>query len=268
MHGRVYPRSHPFWEADYPPNGYNCKCKVRAYSKEMIRRRGLTVIEDDDYETIADPGFAHPPSEGPAKVWENKILDAPSDIRELAKIEKDLSDLYDGAFDRDERLRQILLDHKPDFVYDDEIFGDVAYSISQAAIKYKSMASVDQVRHEAGHHLDNLAGFPSAGLYNYALLDRSRWAKSESITDDLSRYGNDVYFQDLFFLTSGGQVGARTRRDAYAKKFTIHAEIFANFFLYYITNDEEKLKLIERYFPATWPRFIQLVERIKADEEL
>ena len=268
MHGRVYPRSHPFWEANYPPNGYNCRCKVRAYSKEMIRRRDLRVTEDDDYETIADPGFTHPPSEGLANVWDRKILDAPSDIRKLAKIEKDLSDLYDGAFDRDERLRQILLDHKPDFVYAPTIEPPISYRIRQKAIFYKQSTTIDQIRHEAGHHLDNLAGFPSAGLYNYALLDRSRWTKSESIADDLARYSDDVYFQDLFYLTSGGAVGEQTRRDTYANKFRIHAEIFANFFLYHIADDTEKLGLIERYFPSTWPRFLQLIDRIKANEEL
>jgi len=34
-HGLVLHRNHPFWQKNYPPNDYNCKCTVTAHSKKV-----------------------------------------------------------------------------------------------------------------------------------------------------------------------------------------------------------------------------------------
>ncbi len=33
MHGTILPKDHPFWEKNFPPNGWNCRCRVRAVSR-------------------------------------------------------------------------------------------------------------------------------------------------------------------------------------------------------------------------------------------
>ena len=30
MHGKVYPADHAFWNSNYPPNGFRCRCGVRS----------------------------------------------------------------------------------------------------------------------------------------------------------------------------------------------------------------------------------------------
>ncbi|MDO4693056.1 MAG: phage minor head protein [Eikenella sp.] len=41
LHGLVYHIDDAFWDAFYPPNGYNCRCTVTAYSQRDLDRRGL-----------------------------------------------------------------------------------------------------------------------------------------------------------------------------------------------------------------------------------
>ena len=43
MHGMVYPADHEFWSANYPPNGFRCRCSVRTLSARQVKQEGLTV---------------------------------------------------------------------------------------------------------------------------------------------------------------------------------------------------------------------------------
>ncbi|WP_300827080.1 phage minor head protein [Helicobacter sp. UBA3407] len=43
MHGITLHRDDPFWEKNYPPNGWNCRCVVRAYSKSECERQGFEI---------------------------------------------------------------------------------------------------------------------------------------------------------------------------------------------------------------------------------
>jgi SPP1 gp7 family putative phage head morphogenesis protein len=41
MNGFTFRHDDPFWESFYPPNGFNCRCRVRAHSDADVRRRGI-----------------------------------------------------------------------------------------------------------------------------------------------------------------------------------------------------------------------------------
>lgn len=43
MHGITLKREDKFWERNYPPNGWNCRCVVRAYSKSECERQGFEI---------------------------------------------------------------------------------------------------------------------------------------------------------------------------------------------------------------------------------
>ncbi|WP_334470784.1 phage minor head protein [Arsenophonus sp. PmNCSU2021_1] len=46
LHGKVFRYDHPFWQSHYPPNGFNCRCRVRALSKRRLNELGLRVTEE------------------------------------------------------------------------------------------------------------------------------------------------------------------------------------------------------------------------------
>lgn len=65
LHGMIRHRDDPFWQRNYPPNAWNCRCKVQAYSQDQIKRRGWKI------KTENDP----PPSlyKGPHKDWDYNV---------------------------------------------------------------------------------------------------------------------------------------------------------------------------------------------------
>lgn len=42
-HNLVLPKNHPFWETHYPPNAWNCRCKVQVIDEDEIKKRGLEI---------------------------------------------------------------------------------------------------------------------------------------------------------------------------------------------------------------------------------
>lgn len=84
LHGRVYRYDDPIWTHFFPPNGFNCRCSVRALSEADIKRLGLTVESSEGMlsekeqlineqesrpamqyngEFFADPGFDYNPGQ-------------------------------------------------------------------------------------------------------------------------------------------------------------------------------------------------------------
>ena len=57
-HETVLHRDDPWWELNYPPNAWNCKCSVRAYSKSALEKRGIEVAATSP-KSIATADWAY-----------------------------------------------------------------------------------------------------------------------------------------------------------------------------------------------------------------
>jgi SPP1 gp7 family putative phage head morphogenesis protein len=56
LHGKVFHIDDPIWDIIYPPNGFNCRCRVRAMSLKEVQKRGLTVITGSEIHERDAPG--------------------------------------------------------------------------------------------------------------------------------------------------------------------------------------------------------------------
>ncbi len=55
LHGRVFRADDPIWQKIWPPNGYNCRCRVRALSQRDLEAKGLSVSESgEDLKSFED----------------------------------------------------------------------------------------------------------------------------------------------------------------------------------------------------------------------
>lgn len=68
MHGKIYRFDDPIWKTHYPPNGFNCRCRVRALSAEDLEHRGLETAHPDDLAGFQpDLGWDH----NPGLLWQS-----------------------------------------------------------------------------------------------------------------------------------------------------------------------------------------------------
>lgn len=48
LHGKIFRYDDPFWESFFPPNGWNCRCRVRALSAKDMQERSLSAESSED----------------------------------------------------------------------------------------------------------------------------------------------------------------------------------------------------------------------------
>lgn len=65
-HGVVLPVDHLFWETNYPPNGWNCRCSALSVSAADLARRGWKVSAAPKIKTEARPVKL---ADGTVEVW-------------------------------------------------------------------------------------------------------------------------------------------------------------------------------------------------------
>ncbi len=63
LHGRVFRYDDPIWQTHYPPNGFNCRCRVRALTAEQMHAEGLALSSSAGLLDTADAPVwkDHPP---------------------------------------------------------------------------------------------------------------------------------------------------------------------------------------------------------------
>ena len=88
LNGKVVRSDDSFWSTHYPPNGYMCRCRVRALSDEELKNKGLKVTKGKNLKAFKpDEGF----NNNPADQWFPDLTKYDTDIKKYLK--KDLKNV-------------------------------------------------------------------------------------------------------------------------------------------------------------------------------
>lgn len=62
MHGITLPKTDKFWDKNYPPNGWGCRCKVQVLDDLELKEYGIKPLQNSKgLINIADKDFAYNP---------------------------------------------------------------------------------------------------------------------------------------------------------------------------------------------------------------
>lgn len=79
LNGKVFRYDDPFWKSFYPPNGFNCRCKVIALSERDMERMGLSVESSEGMLSMENRLVSEKTGEErPVTVYKNPNIRNPS----------------------------------------------------------------------------------------------------------------------------------------------------------------------------------------------
>lgn len=82
LHGKTLPKTDKFWDTNYPPNGWGCRCKVQVLTEAECVARGIVPLADGSFlPQAAEKDFKYNPgkvdkTDEILKDKQNKVLDA------------------------------------------------------------------------------------------------------------------------------------------------------------------------------------------------
>jgi SPP1 gp7 family putative phage head morphogenesis protein len=84
----VWKHDDPIWDTLYPPNGWNCRCRVRPLSQKGLEREGLTVRTSDGMSLagIADEGWNYHPGKAGEEARQ-RLLDRTRKLKDIMSPE-------------------------------------------------------------------------------------------------------------------------------------------------------------------------------------
>jgi len=264
-HGRVLHRDDPWWRTNYPPNAWGCHCKVRAYTKSQLDKRGIQ-IEQSMRESIASKDWAYDLSKGTPpldKLRDSKIDALPKHLRARAREEREIDKLYTQAISgAPTQLQNYLLTHRPS-IKKLPIKTPAHYNKSTQTIAYRDALSLATMRHELGHALDYSQDTISIKKLSTLKLDQVMILKNQEEIASMLESTKEVYIHDLFYLNTKGKLGVQTRDSDYLITSSIRAqETFATIFEIILSNNQQRIKIIKQYFPSAYRAVQKILRRL------
>ena len=270
-HETVLPRDHTWWQTNYPPNAWNCYCKVRAYTKRELDRRGIEVA--DKVEDIASSDWAYNVGEADINTLKSlrkeKVLQAPKEIKKAAASSMAIDEAFQESYAHAPKpLQSYILTHRPKHKI---VPGQKKPARYDTKIQTMLLAEekVDPLiyRHELGHHIDTINGLFSVESITKTLKkDQLVWKQNKHLKEISklpAKTQGDVAIHDIIYLVSKRKHGEPTRKANYPITDSVTAkEVFSNIFEMILTGDD-RLDTIRKYFPATVTKVEQLLKDLK-----
>lgn len=134
LHGKTLPKTDKFWDTNYPPNGWGCRCKVQVLTEAECVARGIVPLADGSFlPQAAEKDFAYNPgkvdkTDKILKGKQDKILDAVTSSLAKKNLKQTLENF---EHERDIYVWQKSLDDMVNAVIGGKIIKDKIYQVAQ-----------------------------------------------------------------------------------------------------------------------------------------
>lgn len=106
LHGTILRKDDPFWDKNYPPNDWRCRCKIRVYTLAELESRGLTPSNITP-PNVAGEDWAYNPGkkDNIEEIYQNKVINSNGPI--LKAIKQELKENLNYLKKNDELYKDI-----------------------------------------------------------------------------------------------------------------------------------------------------------------
>ena len=136
LHGMILPKTHKFWEKNYPPNDWGCRCQVQVLTQSEMQSYGFKPYAGTPLN-VASKDWAYNPGKS-AQSLDNVLAQKAKNLSgELKNIVK--NDLKNYEQDKNLYVWQKGLDDMVDYLASGNIIKEKIYQIAQIGILTKSI---------------------------------------------------------------------------------------------------------------------------------
>ena len=134
LHGKTLPKTDKFWDTNYPPNGWGCRCKVQVLTEAECVARGIVPLADGSFlPQAAEKDFRYNPgkvdkTDEILKDKQNKALGAITSSIAKKNLKQTLENF---EHERDIYVWQKSLDDMVNAVIGGKIIKDKIYQVAQ-----------------------------------------------------------------------------------------------------------------------------------------
>lgn len=134
LHGKTLPKTDKFWDTNYPPNGWGCRCKVQVLTEAECIARGIVPLADGSFlPQVAEKDFGYNPgkvdkTDEILKDKQNKALGAITSSIAKKNLKQTLENF---EHERDIYVWQKSLDDMVNAVIGGKIIKDKIYQVAQ-----------------------------------------------------------------------------------------------------------------------------------------
>lgn len=134
LHGKTLPKTDKFWDTNYPPNGWGCRCKVQMLTEAECIARGIVPLADGSFlPQAAEKDFRYNPgkvdkTDEILKDKQNKALGAITSSIAKKNLKQTLENF---EHERDIYVWQKSLDDMVNAVIGGKIIKDKIYQVAQ-----------------------------------------------------------------------------------------------------------------------------------------
>lgn len=236
-HGIILPKDDPWWDTNYPPNGWNCRCRAMSVFVDDLERRGWSVSKSS-LPNIADKDWAYHPgkTDNTMKAYQEKLDSLKQNCKGInARGNKPCMDkLYKIAKQEFEKDKKILKERLATFVAIKELFTttakkEVELCKSDMFGEQKRVLLSSDTVGSHGHH-------PEIGAFEYSLipqmLDGRVFAQEENtyiIIKKLGRYYRvslkNIKDKDEIYIKNLIRANSKSRYQKWLKELSKYKEV-------------------------------------------